>query len=69
MYQVVINAEGKVECAEAMNGHPLVKPFALDALKKWTFKLVEINGKPIAVLGIVFVDVSWDSGPDQCRVK
>lgn len=69
MFLVTINAEGKVECAEAVNGHPLVKPYALDALKKWTFKPVKIGGKPIAVLGTVLVDVSWDSGPGQCRSK
>jgi hypothetical protein len=69
MFLVVINAEGKVECAEAVNGHPLVKPYALDALKRWTFKPVKVGGKPIAALGTVFVDVSWDSAPEQCRSK
>jgi len=69
MFLVVINAEGKVECAEAVNVHPLVKPYALDALRKWTFKPVEVGGKPIAALGTVFVDVSWDSGMGQCRSK
>jgi Gram-negative bacterial TonB protein C-terminal len=69
MFLVVINAEGKVECAEAVNGHPLVKPYALDALKKWTFKPVEVDGKSIAAPGIAVVDVSWDSGPSQCRSK
>jgi|SRR5262245_44379973 len=70
IYQVVINEEGKVECAEALTEfHPWVKPNALDALKKWTFKPVEVDGKPIAVLGIAVVDVSWDSAPGQCRSK
>jgi hypothetical protein len=69
MFLVVINAEGKVECAEAVNGHPLVKPYAMDALKKWTFKPVKVGEKPIASLGIAFVDVSWDSASDQCRSK
>jgi len=70
MYQVVINAEGGIECAEALTKvHPVIKQPALDALKKWTFKPVEVDGKPIAVLGIAFVDVSWASGSDQCRSK
>ena len=69
MFLVVIDAEGKVECADAVNGHPLVKPYALDALKKWTFKPVEVGGKPIAALGTVFVDVSWGSGTNQCHGK
>jgi len=70
MFLVVINAEGEIECAEALNEfHPWVKPHALEALKKWTFKPVEVDGKPIAALGTVFVDVSWDSAPGQCRRK
>jgi hypothetical protein len=53
MFQVVINAEGKIECAEAITKfHPWIKPHAMDALKKWTFKPVEVDGKPIAALGI-----------------
>jgi hypothetical protein len=70
MYQVVINEEGKVECADFISRHvPEVEQLALDALKKWTFKPVEVDGKPIAVLGIAGVDVSWDSAPGQCRSK
>jgi hypothetical protein len=70
MFLVVINAEGKIECAESLTEfHPWIKPNAMDALKKWTFKPVEVDGKPIAALGIVFVDVSWDSSPTQCRGK
>jgi TonB-like protein len=69
MYQVVINAEGRIECAEALNGDGLadVRQLALDALKKWTFKPVKVAGKPIAALGIAGVDVSW--GSDTCRSK
>ena len=73
MFQVVINAEGKIECADVFPGSRLgniedIKQLALDALKKWTFKPVEVDGKPIAVLGIAEVNVSWDS-PGQCRIK
>ena len=48
---------------------PDVKQYALDALKKWKFKPVEVDGKPIAALGIAEVDVSWDSAPGKCRSK
>lgn len=70
VFQVVINAEGKIECAEVLAlRHPDVEQYALDALKKWTFKPVEVDGKSIAALGIAAVDVSWDSAPGQCRSK
>ena len=70
MFLVVINTEGKIDCAEALNRHvPDIKQHALDALKKWTFKPVKVDGKPIAALGVAAVDVSWDSAPGQCRSK
>src|SRR5262245_52160731 len=44
MFSVVIDAEGQIECAEALNGDGLadVRQLALDALKKWTFKPVKV---------------------------
>jgi|SRR5262245_2952624 len=69
VFQVVINTEGKIECADVIRDIPEVKQYALDALKKWIFKPVEVDGKPIAALGIAVVDVSWDSDPGQCRSK
>src|SRR5262245_10036312 len=69
VFLVVINAEGKIECVDVIRDIPEVKQYALNALKKWTFKPVEVDGKPIAALGIAVVDVSWDSDPDQCHRK
>jgi len=69
VFLVVINAEGKIECVDVIRDIPEVKQYALNALKKWTFKPVEVDGKPIAVLGFAAVDVSWDSAPEQCRIK
>jgi hypothetical protein len=34
VFQVVINAEGKIECADVIRNIPEVKQYALDALKK-----------------------------------
>jgi Gram-negative bacterial TonB protein C-terminal len=71
VFQVMINAEGKIECVDVIRDFLVaeVKKSALDALKKWTFKPVKVDGKPIAVLGFAIVDVSWDSAPGQCRSK
>jgi hypothetical protein len=71
VFQVVISAEGKIECVDMIRNFPVaeVKKSALDALKKWTFKPVKFDGKSIAVLGLAVVDVSWDSAPGQCRSK
>ena len=69
VFLVVINAEGKIECVDVIRDIPEVKQYALNALKKWTFKPVEVDGKPIAALGIAVVDVSWDCDSDQCHRK
>ena len=68
---VLIDPEGKVHCATALNGHPLVRKFAMDAVTKWRFKPVERSGKRGAVYGVVSVRVSWDPhyGKDSCSKK
>jgi hypothetical protein len=36
--QVLITPEGKVDCAKAIHGHPIINSAAIEAVKKWTFK-------------------------------
>jgi hypothetical protein len=50
---VVVDAEGKVECAVTLYGHPLVKVASMRAAKQWTFKPFIKNGKPIAYAGFI----------------
>ena len=47
--QAVINTEGTVESLEAVSGHPLLIPAALDAVKQWRYKPYHLNGGPVPV--------------------
>jgi TonB family protein len=59
--RVLITPEGKVECAKAIHGHPLINKAALEAVKHWTFKPLVINNKPVAFLGLLSIYVSYDT--------
>ena len=51
--KVLVNAEGKVECAVVLYGHPLIKVASERAAKQWTFEPFEENGESIAYIGLV----------------
>ena len=66
--RILIDLEGRVQCATALTGHPILKKVAIDTVQKWRFKLMKKTGKYIAVYGLVSVRVSWDPsiGKDSC---
>ena len=41
---ITINEEGKVEFAEVLNGHPLIRASAVEAARQWIFKPWIIDG-------------------------
>ena len=50
---VQVNAEGKVECALKISGHPLLGAASMEAAKQWSFKPVKKDGKPVAFVGLL----------------
>lgn len=48
---VLIESDGRVKCAAALNGHPLLQHAVSDAVGKWTFKPFLAGDKPVAVFG------------------
>ena len=49
----LINTEGRVECVQFIVGHPLLRgPFS-EALMKWRFQPVEVNGKAVSVSSVI----------------
>lgn len=48
---IVTNAGGKVVCASAVTGHPLLRSPAETAAKKWRFAPVNADGQPVALEG------------------
>jgi TonB family protein len=59
--EVLINPEGKVDCARALTGHPILKKRAEETVRKWTFKPVEVEHKPVAVYGLITMQMHWDA--------
>ena len=69
MVQLLISTDGKVVCAKAMNGPEEMRKMALEAVKEWSFKPFEKEGKRGAVYGLAMVRISWDQswGYDSCE--
>ncbi len=49
--QIAINEKGKVESAEAVEGHPLLREAAVDAAKKARFNPILKDGKAVKFSG------------------
>ena len=50
---VKVNAEGKVECARKISGHPIFEAALMEAAKQWSFKPLKKDGKPVAFVGLL----------------
>ncbi len=66
--RILIDPEGRVHCATALTGHPILRKVAIDTVQKWRFKPIKKAGKYLAVYGLVSVRVSWDPsfGKESC---
>ena len=53
----VISKEGVIEQLNAVSGHPLLIPSALEAVRKWRYKPTLLNGEPVEV--ITQIDVNF----------
>lgn len=51
--EVMISAEGRVESARAVSGHPMLVQAALDAARRWRFGPTTLNGVPVRVSGVI----------------
>ena len=48
---VLVGASGEVVCMKSRIGHPLIRVEVERALKSWTFRGAELNGRRVAYLG------------------
>ena len=51
--EVMIDEEGNVTSTRALYGHKLLRQVAMEAAKQCKFTPVELNGKPVRVLGSI----------------
>ena len=49
----LINTEGRVECVQFLNVHPLLRAPLSGALMKWRFQPVEVKGKAVSVSSVI----------------
>jgi protein TonB len=45
----VISKDGTIQELQAINGHPLLIPAALEAVKQWVYRPTLLNGEPVEV--------------------
>jgi TonB family protein len=64
--EIVINTDGKVGCARAENGHPLLQSAAVEAARSWEFRPWLEKGKPVAILGVLALPVSTSGNQSSC---
>ena len=51
--KVIIDYEGNVIAAQAVDGHPLLRPAAVKAARESKFTTTTLEGKPVLVNGII----------------
>jgi TonB family protein len=51
--QVTISVDGHIIEAVAISGHPLLRPAALDAARRWVFKPTILNNVPVQVQSVL----------------
>ena len=53
--EVVVSSRGEVSDVRTVSGHPLLQAAAVDAVRKWRYKPMILNGRPVPVRGTVTV--------------
>ncbi|MFL6209800.1 MAG: energy transducer TonB [Pyrinomonadaceae bacterium] len=53
LVQIIVDEAGKVVAAQAITGHPLLKPAAVSAARQARFTPTLLDGKPVKVAGLI----------------
>jgi outer membrane biosynthesis protein TonB len=53
--EVLIDEQGKLQCARGIGGHPIAIPAAIWAIRKWTFNPYSVRGRAKSVLGTLII--------------
>ena len=63
--EVLIDEGGAVRSAKVVSGHPFLRAEAVRAAKSWTFRPVEVKGKPAKAAGVLRLLFS----PDDAEMR
>ena len=58
---LLVNAEGRVECAKSLNRHPLAAKLLEERVSQLRFKPVKAKGKPVSAYGLLRLYVEYGS--------
>lgn len=47
--QAIISKTGTIQNLQALSGHPMLVPSALDAVRQWRYRPYFLNGEPVEV--------------------
>ena len=53
----IIAKDGTIQNLEVIEGHPLLIPSALDAVRQWVYQPTLLNGQPVEVM--TEIDVNY----------
>lgn len=56
LLQATISKEGEVEQLHVLDGDPMLRAAAMDAVSKWRYRPYTVNGKPVEVSTNIRVD-------------
>ncbi len=60
---VVIDPSGHVAKATVTSGAEVLRPYYLDAVRRWTYKPFLVDGKPVFVQTTVTLILDWGAIP------
>jgi TonB family protein len=50
---ILVDPKGDVACVQGGSGHPLIVSRSMDAARKWKFKPMTENGRPVGFYGLL----------------
>jgi len=62
LLRAIISRTGMIENLQALSGHPMLIPAALDAVRQWRYRPYFLNGDPVEVETQVTVNFSLSGG-------
>lgn len=56
-FTAIISKDGTIQSLQLINGHPLLTPSAMEAVKQWVYQPTLLNGEPVEV--VTQIDVNF----------
>ena len=60
--QALIAKDGSIQNLHLVSGHPMLAPYAIEAVKQWRYRPYILNGEPVEVETTVTVNFTLSGG-------